>query len=267
MGKWGSGSQRVEIFSCKISKFWGSEVLHAAGSVSVYLKFTQREIIQCTHRWKCNLLHCNNYSVYESITWSLCTQYIYTIFVSYTLVRLGWKRELGGALLLWMVLSPGFTFHSWGILHTHVLYPLARDCPSGNLCWSTARECLRCPSWFQSGSLTEHQDSESSQSWGLRSELRRGHSAPSGSGPGPAVWPERGRGVSRGGPCLLCTWGLTRRGLRSEGKCGKVPCWSLCGSWLSWVPPETVATEDCLFHTVRAALCVSLGLRKGMCWL
>ena len=198
---------------------------------------------------------------------SVCTQYIYTIFVSYTLVRLGWKRELGGALLLWMVLSPGFTFHSWGILHTHVLYPLARDCPSGNLCWSTARECLRCPSWFQSGSLTEHQDSESSQSWGLRSELRRGHSAPSGSGPGPAVWPEGGRGVSRGGPCLLCTWGLTRRGLRSEGKCGKVPCWSLCGNWPSWVPPETVATEDCLFHTVRAALCVSLGLRKGMCWL
>ena len=92
-GKWGTGSQRVEIFSCKISKFWGSEVLHPACSVSIYLKFTQREIIKCTHRWKCNLLHYNNYSVYESITWSLCTQYVYTIFVSYTLVRLGKKES------------------------------------------------------------------------------------------------------------------------------------------------------------------------------
>ena len=68
MGKWGSGSQRVEIFSCKISKFWGSEVLRAAGSVSISLKFTQREIIQYIHRWKCNLLDYNNYSVYESTT-------------------------------------------------------------------------------------------------------------------------------------------------------------------------------------------------------
>ena len=92
-GTWGTVSQRVEIFSCKISKFWGSEVLHPACSVSIYLKFTQREIIKCTHRWKCNLLHYNNYSVYESITWSLCTQYVYTIFVSYTLVRLGKKES------------------------------------------------------------------------------------------------------------------------------------------------------------------------------
>ena len=29
---------------------------------------------------------------------------------------------------------------------THVLYPLTRDSPSGSLCWSTARDCLRCPS-------------------------------------------------------------------------------------------------------------------------
>ena len=94
-GKWDTGSRRVEIFRCKISKFWGSEVLHAAGSVSVSLKFTQREIIQCTHRWKCNLLNYNNYSVYESITWSLYTQYVYTIFVSYTLVRLGKKKRVG----------------------------------------------------------------------------------------------------------------------------------------------------------------------------
>ena len=67
-GKWGTGSQRVEIFSCKISKFWGSEVLRAACSVSISLKFAQREIIQCTHRWTCNLLEYINYSVYESIT-------------------------------------------------------------------------------------------------------------------------------------------------------------------------------------------------------
>ena len=84
MGKWDIVSQRVEIFSFKLSKFWGSEVLPADCSVSIYLKFTQREIIQCTHRWKCNLLDCNNYSVCESITYSLCTQYIYSIFVSYT---------------------------------------------------------------------------------------------------------------------------------------------------------------------------------------
>ena len=62
-GKWGTGRQRVEIFCCKISRFWGS-----ASSVSVYLKLAQKEIIQCTHRWKCNLLNYNNYSVYESIT-------------------------------------------------------------------------------------------------------------------------------------------------------------------------------------------------------
>ena len=67
-GKWGTGSQRVEIFCCKISKFWGSEVLPAAGSVSISLKFAQREIIQCSHRWTCNFLDYNNYSVYESIT-------------------------------------------------------------------------------------------------------------------------------------------------------------------------------------------------------
>ena len=30
-------------------------------------------------------------------------------------------------------------------------------------------------------------------------------------------------------------------------------------------PPETVGTEDCLFHMVRASLCVGLGLRKGLC--
>ena len=120
-GKWGTGSQRVEIFSCKISKFWGSEVLHAACSVSISLKFAQREIIQCTHRWTCNLLEYINYSVYESITWSICTQYIHTIFVRYTLVRLGKEKRVGGgAFLLWMVLSPGFTFHWWCILHTHV---------------------------------------------------------------------------------------------------------------------------------------------------
>ena len=41
--------------------------------------------------WKCDLLHYNNYSVYESITWSL-----YTIFVSYTLVRLGKKKRVWG---------------------------------------------------------------------------------------------------------------------------------------------------------------------------
>ena len=95
-GKWGTGSQRVEIFSCKISEFWGSEIPHAAGSVSISLKFAQREIIHCSHRWKCNLLHYSNYSLYESITWSLCTQYVYTIFVSYTLVRLGKKERVGG---------------------------------------------------------------------------------------------------------------------------------------------------------------------------
>ena len=99
-GKWDTGSRRVEIFRCKISKFWGSEVLHAAGSVSISLKFTQREIIQCSHRWKCNLFDYINYSVYESITWSLCTQYIYTIFVSYTLVRLGKKKRIGGGGVL-----------------------------------------------------------------------------------------------------------------------------------------------------------------------
>ena len=52
--------------------------------------------MQCSHRWKCNFLDYNNYSVYESITWSLCTQYIYTIFVSYTLVRLGKKKRVEG---------------------------------------------------------------------------------------------------------------------------------------------------------------------------
>ena len=93
--KWGTGSQRVEIFSCKISKFWGSEVLHAARSVSISLKFAQREIIQFTHRWTCNLLEYNNYSVYKSMIGSVCTQYIYTIFVSYTLVRLGKKKRWG----------------------------------------------------------------------------------------------------------------------------------------------------------------------------
>ena len=90
-------------------------------SVSISLKFAQREIIQCTHRWTCNLLEYINYSVYESITWSICTQYIHTIFVRYTLVRLGKEKRVGGgAFLLWMVLSPGFTFHWWCILHTHV---------------------------------------------------------------------------------------------------------------------------------------------------
>ena len=64
---------------------------------------------------------------------------------------------------------------------------------------------------------------------------------------------------------LLCTWGLTRRAVWSEGKCGKVPCWSLCGSWPSCVPPETVGTADCLFHMVRSSLCVWLGHRKVMC--
>ena len=29
---------------------------------------------------------------------------------------------------------------------THLLYPQTRDSSSGSLCWSTARECLRCPS-------------------------------------------------------------------------------------------------------------------------
>ena len=67
-------------------------------------------------------------------------------------------------------------------------------------------------------------------------------------------------------PLLLCARGLTRRGVWSEGKCGKVPCWSLCRSCLSWVPPETVGTGDCLFHVVRSSLCVCLGCRKGVCW-
>ena len=89
-------------------------------SVSVSLRFAHRDIIQCTHRWMYNLLEYINYSVYESITWSLCTQYIYTIFVSYTLVRLVKEKRIGGAFLLWMVLSPGFTCHWWSILRTHV---------------------------------------------------------------------------------------------------------------------------------------------------
>ena len=67
-------------------------------------------------------------------------------------------------------------------------------------------------------------------------------------------------------PLLLCAWCLIRREVWSEGQCGKVPCWTLCGSWPSWVPPETVATGDCVFLMVRASLCVWLGLRKGVCW-
>ena len=169
----------------------------------------------------CNLLDYNNYSEYESVIWSLCTQYIYSIFVSYTLVR---KRELGGAFLHWMVLSPGVMFHWWGILHTHVLYPLTRDSPSGSLCWSTAREYLRCPRWFWSGFLTEHQDCESSHSWGLRSGLRRGCSVLSGDGSGPSDVTWRRLPGLRRCPLLLCTWGLTRRGVWSQGKCGKVWC-------------------------------------------
>ena len=68
--------------------------MHAAGSVSISLKFAQREIIQCSHRSKYN-----SYSLYESITWSLYTQYIYTIFVSYTLIRLGKRKRVGRGVL------------------------------------------------------------------------------------------------------------------------------------------------------------------------
>ena len=121
-GKWDTGSRRVEIFRCKISKFWGSEVLHAAGSVSISLKFAQREIIQCTHRWKCNLLDYINCSVYESITWSLCTQCIYTIFVSYTLVRLGKKKRVGGR---WFSLLNGAQSRLHISLMTHFAYTCA----------------------------------------------------------------------------------------------------------------------------------------------
>ena len=71
----------------------------------------------------------------------------------------------------------------------------------------------------------------------------------------------RGSWCERRCPLLLCAWGLTRRGVWSEGKCGKVPCWSLCGSWPSWVPPQTVATKQCLFLMVRASMCVWFGLR------
>ena len=122
MGKWGTGSGRVEIFRCKISKFWGAEVLHAAGSVSISLKFTQREIIQCSHRWTCNFLDYNNYSVYESITWLLCTQYIYTNFVSYTLVRLGKKKRVGGR---WFSLLNGAQSRLHISLMTHFAYTCA----------------------------------------------------------------------------------------------------------------------------------------------
>ena len=76
-------------------QFWESEVLHAACSVFIYLKFAQRGEIQCTHRWKCNLLHYNNYSAYESITRSLCTQYVYTIFCQLLLSKAGMKKRVG----------------------------------------------------------------------------------------------------------------------------------------------------------------------------
>ena len=46
------------------------------------------------------------------------------------------------------------------------------------------------------------------------------------------------------------------------GSVGKCPCWTLCWSWLSWVPPETVGIDDCLFHMVRSSLCVA-GTQEG----
>ena len=161
-----------------------------------------------------------------------------------------------------MVLNPGFTFHWWGVLHTHVLYPLTRDSPSGSLCWSTARECLRCPSWFQCGSLAEHQESESSQSWGQRSGLRRGHSALTGAGQGPAVWPEGDRGVSGGGPCCCVHEASPGRdcdlresvGKSHVGLCARIDC------------PESLlrlATGNCVFHTVRASHVGGWGSGRG----
>ena len=81
-GKWGTGSQRVEIFSCKISEFWGSEIPHAAGSVSISLKFAQREIIQYSHRWMCNLLH---YIIIHRVSLSH-DHFVHSTFIPFLLV-------------------------------------------------------------------------------------------------------------------------------------------------------------------------------------
>ena len=63
------------------------------------------------------------------MTGSLCTQYIYTIFVSYTLVRLGKKKRVGGCSSPLNGAQPRLHVSFMKHLHTHVLYPLTRDFP------------------------------------------------------------------------------------------------------------------------------------------
>ena len=83
----------------------------------------------------------------------------------------------------------------------------------------------------------------------------------------PALWSEGNCWVSWGPP-YCCVHEASPGGeCDPKESVGKLPCWSLCGSCLSWVPPETLATEDCLFPMVRVSLHVWLELRKGECWL
>ena len=62
-------------------------------------------------------------------------------------------------------------------------------------------------------------------------------------------------------PLLLCTWGLTRRGMWCQGKCGKVPVLDSVLE-LTVLSPSWDSGHRWLFHMVRFSLCV-VGTQEG----
>ena len=96
---------------------------------------------------------------------------------------------------------------------------------------------------------------------------RGGHSALSGAGPGPAVWPEGHLGVSGGAPCC-CVHEASPGEECDPRKLWESPVLDsmreltvLSPSWDSGHRGLSVP------HSEGFPVCVWLGLRKGMCWL
>ena len=189
-------------------------------------------------------------------------------FISSISVRLE-KKKVGGGLGLppLMVFNPCFPWDPWSILQNHVWYPLPYQTSSDTCVGPSPRYVHSAanligilhwaPRLLASTSETEisPRDEEATLFWvgmdrGLLCDLKG--IVGSAEVPLAAVCT---REASPGGDC------------DPKESVGKLPGWSLCGNCLSWVPPETVATEDCLFPMVRVSLYVWLEIRKGECWL
>ena len=174
--------------------------------------------------WMCWWLDCDNISqcIHLSNGHIMPDKYTHIHFISSISVRLEKKKVGGGrGLPPLMVFNPCFLWDPWSILQNHVWYPLPYQTSSdacvgpspryvhsaANLIWILHWE----PRLLGTTSETENspRDEAATLLWvgmdqGLLCDLR-------------GSWGQRRC------PLLLGTWGLTRRGVWSEGKCGKAP--------------------------------------------